>query len=49
MANEIAKLRAAQQDILNKITSAPSPRSPAALGAKLAPVVPRSSSTPPVR
>jgi hypothetical protein len=49
MANDIAKLQSAEREILLKIGSAASPRSPAAAAAKLAPPAPRSSSTPPVR
>jgi hypothetical protein len=49
MANEMAKLRAAERDILDNMVSPPSSRSPAVPAAKPAPVTPRSPSTPPAR
>ena len=47
MANDIAKLNAAQQDIFNKISSAPPPRPAAAPVRKPVPAAPQSPQEPP--
>src|SRR6516162_363033 len=49
MANDIAKLNAAQQDIFDKISSAPPPRPAAAPARKPVPVAPQSTQEPPAR
>jgi hypothetical protein len=49
MANDIATLKAAEQNILRKISSAPSARPAAAPPRKPAPVPPRSPQEPPLR
>jgi len=49
IANEVVKLRAAEQAILEKIILPPAPRPPAAPAVKPAPVTPRPASTPPAR
>ena len=49
MANDIAKLNAAQQDIFNKISSAPPPRPAAAPVRKPVPAAPQSPQEPPAR
>ena len=49
MANDIAKLNAAQQDIFNKISSAPPPRPAAAPVRKPVPEAPQSPQEPPAR
>jgi len=49
MANDIAKLNAAEQDIFNKISSAPPPRPAAAPVRKPVPAAPQSPQEPPAR
>ena len=49
MANDIAKLNAAEQDIFDKISSAPPPRPAAAPARKPVPVAPQSTQEPPAR
>jgi hypothetical protein len=48
MANDIARLKAAEQNILRKINSAPSDRPTAARARKPVPVAPRSPQEPPL-